>query len=965
MSRSGRHALTLPLLLRRCALSALLLSATAGLIFADDWTQFGGGAEREGTSGERLAPGTGAAWSGAPQGSMRAGPVVSDGVLVVADRGNQVRGYDAASGAVLWTRALGGKGDLTSTPAARQGRAVVATGDGRVVCLALATGEVLWTASAGGGPRAAVALSVNTVVVSQGFPSRKLRALDLLTGQTLWEQTLGQVAYSSPAIRNGLVVVGTNAGSYEARSLSDGSAVWTFASTGKVLLSAPALIGSHAYLLPGGTDPRLYRVHTDQAQWGTNWNLSLTDPSVPGPGWALMGTQRATSTVAWTGQHVVCVVRFDYTRDTVAPWFVADNYISRERIYVVDPAGPSIVWQGDVASQNVSRQQDVPALGLCPSPVVLFDGTTTWLGVASSIDATLRYFRADTGAAGPTHTLTGQRWASAASPATANGHLALTTAAGAVEVLALAGNSAPGAPVNGFGDKTFDEDPRPTLTWSASSDAEDAAGTLTYEVRIDDDGEVLLNWEHTATVGPGVTSWQLQADLISDRDYHFSVRARDPKGAYSPWSLPTKLNTALVPTAPPNFRAQADATEIEFLWDESPSAGVLGYTIRVRKQGEAFGAPLEVPNTRALITGLEPTEVYEAEVWARTFLGKESAKSSLTVRAQPSIQINGVAWPDLTSALQNATPGSVLQLAQGTFRVDTTSFMQAGVQVRGAGAHRTRIFGNPLFPVIRVGTPQGTTAAPATVPGTGLPGAGTATPGATSPPETVLSGVSIHGGRVGIEVHAQLTLDHVVIFDVEDGLQISPGGDVKGEFLTICLAKLRGILAEGGGKLVFSNSVVTGNGTGLECQSGATVTSSFNAIAGNVVDRKGCVASETDHVGLEALFNDVKLRDFRVQASSASIDAGDPEREVTHEPLPNGGRVNLGAFGDSNDATSAGSGSGGSSGSSSPSYSIGCAVSPAPAGWQSALWLLAILLGLGAASAGPRNPVPVRVRRRR
>lgn len=925
----------------------LCLAAGAGAAWADDWTQFGGGAERQGTSGERFAPGTGAAWSGAAQGATRAGPVVSDGVLVVAARSNTVRGYDAASGALLWTQALGGEGDLTSTPAAARGRAVVALGDGRVVCLALATGEVLWSASSGGGPRAAVALSGETVVVSQGFPSRKLRALDLLSGQTRWEQDLGQVAYSSPAIRDGLVVVGTNGGAYEARSLSDGSAVWTFTTAGKVLLSAPALSADHAYLLPGGADGRLYRVHRDQAQWGSNWTVSLTDPSVPGPGWALLGTQRATSTPAWTGQFVVCVVRFDYTRDTAAPWYVADSYISRERIYVVDPSGPSIVWQADVASQTVSRQQDVPALGLCPSPVVLFDGTTTWLGVASSLDATLRYYRADTGAAGPVYSLAGQRWAGAGSPACANGRISLTTAAGAVEALALGGNSAPTAPVNGIADKTFDEEPRPTLLWSAASDAEDAAGTLTYEVRIDDDGEVLLDWDQAASLGPGVTSWQVGADLISDRDYHFSVRARDPQGAYSPWSTPTKLNAALVPAAPPNFRAQADATEIELLWDPSPSAGVLSYSVRLRKQGEAFGAPLEVPNTRALFAGLEPTQVYEAEVWARTWLGKESAKATLNVTAQPSIQVNGVSFPDLTAALQNAAPGSVLQLAQGSFKVSTTSLMQAGVQVKGAGAHRTRIFGNPLFPVIQVGTPQGSVAAPAVVPGTA-----SAQATASSGDETVLSGLSLHGGRVGIEVHAALTLDHVVIYDVEDGLHVAPGGKVEGDFLTICLAKQRGVLVEGGAVLNLSNSVVTGCGTGLECLPGASLTSNYNAIAGNVVDRKGCVASATDHVGLEPLFNDVKLRDFRVQASSASIDAGDPEREVTHEPLPNGARVNLGAFGDTNDATSAGSGGGGST--SEPSYSIGCALGgPAETPWRSALWLCGLaLLVLGGRRRG-------------
>lgn len=952
MSGSTRHLTTF-------LLGALFLASATGLAHADDWTQFGGGAKRQGTSSERLAPGTGTGWSSTAQGSTRAGPIVSEGVLVLADRSGQVRGYDAATGGALWTKTISGEGDLTATPAAGRGRVVIALGDGRVTCLAIATGETLWTASAGGGPRAAVALANDLVVVSQGFPSRALRALDLVSGLVQWEQTLGQVAYSSPAIKGNLVVVGTNDGRYEARNLTDGSPVWTFPTAGKVLLSAPALAGDHAYLLPGGSDPLLYRVHTDQAQWGTNWTLALTDPSIPGPGWALLGTQRATSTVAWTGQHLVCVVRFDYTRDAVAPWYVADSYISHERIYVVDPAGPSVVWQADLDNQTATQQQDVPALGICPSPVVLFDGTTTWLGAASSLNATLRYYRADTGATGATHTLAGQRWAGASSPAPANGRLALATESGAIEVLSLSGNSAPHAPANGIADKTFDQEPRPTLTWSPSSDAEDAVSTLTYEVRIDDDGEVLLDWDYAATLGPGVTSWQVSGDLLSDRDYQFSVRARDPKGAYSPWSPRTVLRTALVPAPPGNLRAQADATEIQFLWDPSPSAGVATYLVQIRKQGGTFGTPRDVPTTQTLFTDLEPTQVYEAEVWSRTFLGKESAKATLTVTAQPSIQINGVSWPDLTSALQNAPVGSVLQLAQGTFRVNTTALLQAGVQVRGRGAHRTRIFGNPLFPVLRIGTPQGAVAAPAIAPGTSPASAAAA---ATAPPETVLSQVSIHGGRVGVEVHTTLKLEHVVIYDTEDGLQVAPGGDVSGDFLTICLASKRGIFVEGGAKLDFANSLLTGNGTGIECSPGADVTSRHNAIAGNLVDRQGCTASPTDHTNLVPLFKDVTGRDFRVQTSSASIDAGDPEREVSEEPLPHGSRVNLGAFGETGDAASAGSGS--SSKSSKASYSFGCALpgteSPGPAAALWLLTLLGLLWPLRSLHTAEARPLPAR-----
>ncbi|MBL4844928.1 MAG: PQQ-like beta-propeller repeat protein, partial [Planctomycetes bacterium] len=386
-------------------LTALLLVGSAA---GDDWSQFGGGADRQGDSDEQLAPGAAPAWSGPPGGSTHAGPVISDGVLCVVNRASTVRGYDAASGALRWTTSLGGEGDQTSTPAAAKGRLVLAAGDGRVVCLAIGTGAVLWTASEAGGPRASVALANDVVVVNQGFPSRKLRALDLVTGVLRWEQILSQVAYSSPAIAGNLVLVGTNKGAYEARSLSDGSSVWSFPTTGKVLLSAPAVAGSQAYLLPGGADTRLYQVHTDPAQWAGNWSIVLNDAAPPGPGWARMGVQRATSTPAWTGQYVVCVVRFDYTMDRVSPWYVPDEYISRERIYVVDPAGPSIVWQAALSSQTSSRQQDVPALGLCPSPLVLNDGVTTWLASASSLGATFRYLRADDGTPGATFTLAGQ-----------------------------------------------------------------------------------------------------------------------------------------------------------------------------------------------------------------------------------------------------------------------------------------------------------------------------------------------------------------------------------------------------------------------------------------------------------------------------------------------------------------------------------------------------------------------------
>ncbi len=622
-------------------LIAWLLAASAAR--ADDWPQRGGGPDRAGRSGERLAPDGAPLWRSAAGGETHAGVVAADGVVVVAAADGAVRALSAADGATLWTRPLGGA-DLDATPAAGAGRVVVALGDGRVVCLALETGATLWERASAGGPKAAVAVAGDAALVSLGFPSRRLACLELQGGATRWEVELPQLGYAAPAVEGDLVVVGTDDGAYQARRLSDGAHAWTFATQGRVLLAGPALGAGGALLLPGGQDTQLYRVDLDVGAWpGANHTTTLADPAPPTPSWTILGAARSTSTPAWTGALVLAVLRDDYVLDEAAPWWTADRYLARERVVAVDPATGSVAWSVALGEVSGPTQEATPPLGACPSPVLLSDGATTWAACASSLGATVRFLRVSDGADAGSLALSGERWGRAASPALADGRLLVVTSAGAVEARAL-GDAAPGTPSPQGSGQRLDV-PRPRLRWTAASDADDAASSLVYEVRVDDDGEVLLDALVSATSAAGAVELQVPVDLPSDRDYTWRVRARDPAGARSPWSSPAVFELALAPEPVRALRAAAGRDWLEASWTASASDFVEGYAVWARPEGgaEVLAGVAPASATSLRLEGLRPETEYTVRVAARSGRGVESPSEVVVVRTGDQVVIEGQA----------------------------------------------------------------------------------------------------------------------------------------------------------------------------------------------------------------------------------------------------------------------------------------------------------------------------------
>ncbi|MBC8133915.1 MAG: right-handed parallel beta-helix repeat-containing protein, partial [Deltaproteobacteria bacterium] len=580
--------------------------------------------------------------------------------------------------------------------------------------------------------------------------------------------------------------------------LATGAHRGTYEADGVVNLTAPGIGGGRVSLLPGGASGRLHAVELATGKAATNWPVELPAPDVDA---SIVGKRlvrsHAVSSLAAVGAQLVFDMRFDDSIDTNKDG-LSDQFLMREFVMAVSAADGRVLWQQSNGRKAIDSANDMPKNWLCPTPAI-YQGlqsqstagqrlargartfeTASWVAAASTLLPTIQTLdaasgtnRGNTSIAGPTRI----------SPVVANGRLIVGTEGGVVQGNLSSSNQPPDAPTLTAGIGRPVSSVAPTIRWTAALDPNGDA--VTYQIRLDRDGEILESREIEVTTGAGETSARLTRNLQPGETYVIAVRARDSKGAWSDWSAP------------------------------------------------AFVRAVETP--------------------------------AVSVGGTP--QGGG----GLAAALAAALAGSTVKLGAGTFFLTETMRVPAGVTLEGAGPQQT----------ILDATGQST--------GVSLEG------GVAGKPTTV-KGLTVTGAQVGIAVRdaKDARINNVIVRDNwETGVEVGAAGTAAVTNATLA-ANGRGVRSFG--TVTVRNSIVTGNQTGFVSDHTDAIISRFNDVIGNGAAFQGMVRGPDD-IARELKFADYAKRDLRVLRGQASTDQGDPADDFAAEPAPNGGRINLGAFG--------------------------------------------------------------------
>ncbi len=763
---------------------ALALTLLALPARADDWPQLGLGPTRTRLSAEISGPSFGQrGWSfGLPMGAQRdavyraliASPAVQDGFIVLGTSDGQVRAIEEASGTSLWSVSVGAA--LRASPALHEGWTYVAALDGRLRALRLDTGAEMWQRDLGGIPYSSPLVADGGLFIAVGSPSPRVLRLDPGTGATIWstsEAALQQPSETSVAVANGHVIVGEMQGRYHSFDATSGAKQWTFETAGAVNLSSPLVQDGRVYMLPGGDDKRMFAVDLLTGVPIAGWPIEIAVPVDAAPGTRLH-QDRVISSAAGTSDRLMFDMRVDEALDTAAQG-VANRWLIREYTVAVDLTAARVAWMLANGRRLTGDPNLIPTLGMCPTPA-LFHGShgEVLAASASTLDPRIAVIDVAAGV---------ERWSAPlsgptrGSPVFANGQLVVATDAGTLHAFASSSNLPPGVSTGGFlpsSGSTVDAQSI-VLGWAAPSDPD--GDTLTYQVRYDNDGEILHTWQKELTTTSTTAALQLPAG-----DYVFSVRSRDPSGAWSPWS-------------PPNaFRAVA----------------------------------------------------------------------------MPAVSVDGVPVPGLASALQTAHAGQTIGLGVGTYTLSGTLHLPSGVSLIGAGPHLTRI-----------------DAAGAAI-GIAVDGGGAA--------RAEIRGLKIEGAAIGVAVsHTKaVELRNIILRDNRDaGLDVSASSEAQ---LINGTVTHNGVGVRAFGPTQLRNTIITDNEHGLAAGQAGVLTTRYCDLFANRADLDNVTPGAGD-LTVAVQFQRADEGDLRLDGPQATTDRGDPQDPFDQEPQPNGGRVNLGAFG--------------------------------------------------------------------
>jgi len=353
-------------------------------------------------------------------------------------------------------------------------------------------------------------------------------------------------------------------------------------------------------------------------------------------------------------------------------------------------------------------------------------------------------------------------------------------------------------------------------------------------------------------------------------------------------ALGSDVNHAPGAAIPARVAHAADLADFSLHWlaATDPDGELPSYELRIDSDGEILeswqqqiylpAGTVSVPITAGLVPGV----TYSYAIRARDphgALSPWSALESFTVFQNPPVSVGGIPATSLGAAVASALPGDVITLGAGAYTLADTLHVRGGISIQGAGAGWT------------------------TLDATGLP-VGISFEGTDPSHRTRLDGAAVTGADTCVSVadgSTGVALSHLIVRDCKKiGVTIAPTGAADVANATL-VGNETAVIAAGAARI--KNSLLTSNGVGLSSAAGGALASTYNDLFGNQTDYAGLRAGTGD-LATAVTFEDLLHRSLRLTEPQPSTDKGDPADPVGDEPAPNGGRINLGAFGGTGEA---------------------------------------------------------------
>jgi hypothetical protein len=724
-----------------------------------------------------------------------------------------------------------------------------------------------WTASfAGGAAMLASPLVADGYVVTVDLEGA-VRALRADDGTTAWQTSVGATVQGTPAVARGRVFVPTVGNKVIALRLADGSPLWT-RDVGGMTLSSPTPVNGDLIIAAGFPQRNVLRLSgaTGEIVWQSPSVLeqfSNTSPAV-GAGLVVVGVN---------GGHYYAfdvatgAARWDYVADGIvhlaAPLIAGGRVYmagggASDHVHAVDAATGAAVagWPitlpapaPDIAGTARGRQRAVSSLVAVGGLVVL----------QTRLDDAM-----DTDGNGAVDSTLSREWLVAIDPASA----AVTWQRDLARAQFADPNDVP----------KFFVCPTPAGFASDGGPALVAAASSLAPAVVVVDAAAGLEQSRATTAGPALASPVLANGRLVTATLGGTIEA-----------IASSVNHAPAAPIAAGSSAPVDSADVTLRWLPAADADAEqpSYEVRIDTDGELLESWQQQIFVGAGVTSLNVTAPltdgvkYTFAVRARDphgALSTWSAPETFSVVTNPSVSVGGTPATSLRAALASAQPGDVVMLGPGTYRLGETAHVGPGVSLQGAGAGRT------------------------TLDATGLP-IGVSFDGSAGSHPSGADGLAIHGADTCIQVSDGTTgvrLAHLIVRDCGvDGIAVraNGGADVVNATLIGNPTAMHAI----GGTARLRNSLLSGNGVAVAADSGGSLMSRYNDLFGNQTNYIQTAAGPGD-LSVGVTFGDLVGRDLHLTSSQATTDSGDPDDPVGAEPAPNGGRVNLGAFGGTGEA---------------------------------------------------------------